>query len=217
LIKIKSFVFNYFSENTFIIWDDVLKECAVIDPGMSDAAEQNSFDEFIECNKLTPRYLINTHCHIDHILGCGYVKIKYNSEYFAPEKDLILLENARMQAGMFGLTIANPPKPDNFITEDLILELAETKLEFLFTPGHTPGEYCIYLRDQKICITGDVLFREGIGRTDLWGGNYSLLTESIKQKLFTLPDEVTIYPGHGELSTIGYEKKYNPFLIANDQ
>jgi len=214
LIKIKKFVFNYFSENTFILWDDELKECAVIDPGISDSAEQNTFDEFVSSNKLIVKYLINTHCHIDHILGCSYVKTKYNTEYFAPEKDLVLLENARMQAAMFGLTVDDPPKPDNFITESLSLKLGGTKLEFLFTPGHTPGEYCIYLKNEKICITGDVLFREGIGRTDLWGGNYSLLIESIKQKLFSLPDEVTIYPGHGELSTIGYEKKYNPFLIS---
>jgi len=156
--------------------------------------------------------LINTHCHIDHILGCRFIKEKFNPVYYAPEKDIPLLEHASDQAQMFNITISVPPKPDELITEKTGLYLGKSKLSFLFTPGHTPGEYCIYLELEKICITGDVLFNESIGRTDLWGGDYNNLINSIKSKLFVLPDDITIYPGHGEESTIGHEKQYNPFI-----
>jgi glyoxylase-like metal-dependent hydrolase (beta-lactamase superfamily II) len=113
---------------------------------------------------------------------------------------------------MFSLSIEQPPLPDKIINEQTELYLGKSRLNFLFTPGHTPGEVCIYLKDEKICITGDVLFKEGIGRTDLWGGDYDTLINSIHLKLLSLPDETKIYPGHGEKSTIGDEKINNPFL-----
>jgi glyoxylase-like metal-dependent hydrolase (beta-lactamase superfamily II) len=212
MLKIKNFVFNYFAENTILIWDEDSKESAVIDPGMSTKDEEKIFDDFLINNDLQLNYLINTHCHIDHILGCEYIKTKYGVDYYAPEKDIILLKNASTQAQMFGLNLNDPPEPDKLITEKTKLTLGNSKLEFLFTPGHTPGEFCIYLKDEKICVTGDVLFKEGIGRTDLWGGDYNTLINSIEQKLFTLPDDVKIYPGHGDPSTIGHEKQNNPFL-----
>jgi glyoxylase-like metal-dependent hydrolase (beta-lactamase superfamily II) len=117
------------------------------------------------------------------------------------------------QAKMFGIQIKQSPNPDKFITDETILTLGEIKPKFLFTPGHTPGEYSIYFEEDKICITGDVLFKEGIGRTDLWGGNYDTLIESIRTQLLTLPEDTVIYPGHGEDSTISDEIKLNPFLI----
>ncbi len=212
MIKVKNFVFNYFAENTIILWDEDSREAAVVDPGISTKEEQKVFDDFLNEKNLQLKYLINTHCHIDHILGCGYIKTKYNVEYYAPEKDMILLENASTQAEMFGLNFDEPPQPDNFITKETILTLGNSNLKFLFTPGHTAGEFCIYLEDEKICITGDVLFKEGIGRTDLWGGDYDSLINSIQEKLFSLPDDVKIFPGHGESSTIGNEKQNNPFL-----
>ncbi len=212
MIKIETFVFNLFSENTFVVWDEETKKAAVIDPGMSSLSEEELLGDFISKNDLKIKYLINTHCHIDHILGCNFVKEKYNPQYLIPEKDIPLLQNGKMQASAFGVDFKEPPKPDMFITEEEELNLGETKIKFLFTPGHTPGEYCIYFEEEKICITGDVLFREGIGRTDLWGGNYDQLIRSIEEKLFTLPGEVTIYPGHGEPSTIDHELKNNPFL-----
>jgi glyoxylase-like metal-dependent hydrolase (beta-lactamase superfamily II) len=129
-----------------------------------------------------------------------------------PELDLSLLHDAQTQASAFNLKLKTPPPHDNTITDDLVLYLGDKKLEFLFTPGHTPGEYCIYLKDEKICITGDVLFKGGIGRTDLWGGDYQTLLNSITTKLFTLPDDIVIYPGHGENSKIGIEKTTNPFF-----
>ncbi len=213
MIKIETFVFNLFSENTFVVWDEETKEAAVIDPGTSSLSEEELLEDFISKNDLKIKYLINTHCHIDHILGCNFVKEKYNPQFLIPEKDVPLLQNGKAQASAFGVDYKEPPKPDGFITEEKELQLGETKIKFLFTPGHTPGEYCIYFEEDKICITGDVLFREGIGRTDLWGGDYNRLIRSIETKLFTLPGDVKIYPGHGEPSTINHEMKNNPFLV----
>ncbi len=202
-----------FSENTIIIWDDESRDAAIVDPGTSSSTEENELLSFISSKDLRIKYLINTHCHIDHILGCSFVKEKFNPVYYAPELDLPLLDNAQHQAQMFDLDIDQPPIPDKLITEQTEIMIGESKLQFLFTPGHTPGEFCIYIGEEKICVTGDVLFKESIGRTDLWGGNYETLLNSIHEKLFLLPDDVIIYPGHGEPSTIGYEKQNNPFLV----
>jgi glyoxylase-like metal-dependent hydrolase (beta-lactamase superfamily II) len=212
MLVVKSFVYNMFSENTFVIWDEASKESAIIDPGCSTEDEEQKLDKYVSENKLIVKYLINTHCHIDHILGCKFVKEKYNPDFYAPEKDLPFIKRAEVQAAAFGLDIDNPPLPDKFLSEDLSLNLGKSILYFLFTPGHTTGEYCIYFKKEAICVTGDVLFKNSIGRTDLWGGDYNTLISSIEHKLFTLPDNVIIYPGHGESSKIGVEKRENPFL-----
>jgi len=212
-MKIKKFTFNPFMENTFVVWDEQSHEAAVVDPGMNDEQEEREFKSFIEENSLDIKYLINTHCHIDHILGCRFVKEKYNPVYYIPEKDLPLYDNADKQAEMFGVTLGKLPKIDKYLTEDERIILGNESFSNLFTPGHTPGEFSLYFDESKFCITGDVLFREGIGRTDLYGGDYKTLIESIKFKLFSLPDDILIYPGHGDESTIGYEKLHNPFLV----
>ena len=212
MIKIKNFTFNLFAENTLVIWDDNSLESAIVDPGSSNSAEEKILEEFISSQKLKVKYLINTHCHIDHILGCRFVKEKYNPLYLVSELDLPLLKNAQKQADAFDIKMEDPPLPDQFINEETIIKLGESVGKFIFTPGHSPGEFCIYFKEEKLCITGDVLFNEGIGRTDLWGGDYKTLIDSIESKLFKLPDDVKIYPGHGETSTIGHEKFNNPFL-----
>jgi len=212
MVKLKKFVFNPFNENTFVVWDDHTKDSAVIDPGCSDEVEENELSEFIRNNDLNPKYLINTHCHLDHIWGCKFVKEKYNPEYLIPEDDLILLKNAASQASLYNVQFNEPPEPNNFISETLKLNLGESPVEFLFTPGHTPGEFCLYFPNENFCIVGDVIFKDSIGRTDLWGGDYNTLIDSITEKLLSLNDEVVIYPGHGEESTIGRERVMNPFL-----
>jgi len=212
LIQIQKFTFNIFSENTFILWDDESRESAVVDPGCSDISEEKDLENFIIDNNLKVKYLINTHCHIDHILGCEFIKKKFNPIYFAPELDTPLIENASMQASFVGIDFSISILPDEYLSEEKILYLGKMGLSFLFTPGHTPGEYCIYIPSIKTCITGDVLFFDSIGRTDLWEGNYDVLIKSINEKLLSLPNETMIYPGHGEVSTIGREKKLNPFL-----
>ena len=212
MIQIKKFTFNLFSENTFVLWDDESLESAIVDPGCSDSSEENELENFITDNNLKVKYLINTHCHIDHILGCEFVKNKYNPAYYAPELDIPLLQNAKMQASFVGMDFSISILPDEYLTENKNLYLGKSELSFLFTPGHTPGEFCIYINDIKSCISGDVLFFDSIGRTDLWGGNYDTLMKSINEKLLTLPDDTKIYPGHGESSTISREKNLNPFL-----
>ncbi|RPI61973.1 MAG: MBL fold metallo-hydrolase [Ignavibacteriales bacterium] len=212
MIQIQKFTFNLFSENTFVLWDDESKECAIVDPGCSDLSEEQILESFIIENNLKTKYLINTHCHIDHILGCEFVKNKFNPIYLAPELDIPLIQNANMQASFVGMEFSISLLPDELLSEDKNLVLGDLELTFLFTPGHTPGEFCIYIPSIRTCITGDVLFFDSIGRTDLWGGNYDVLIKSINEKLLSLPDETIIYPGHGESSTIGREKKLNPFL-----
>jgi glyoxylase-like metal-dependent hydrolase (beta-lactamase superfamily II) len=212
-MNIKKFTFNPFMENSFVVWDKKTHEAAVIDPGMSNEVEELEIKSFIEENSLDIKYLINTHCHIDHILGCRFVKENYNPVYYIPEKDLPLYDNADKQAEMFGVTMGKLPKIDRYLTEDERIILGSESFSNLFTPGHTPGEFSLYFDESQFCITGDVLFREGIGRTDLYGGDYNTLIESIKTKLFSLPDDILIYPGHGDESTIGYEKLHNPFLV----
>jgi glyoxylase-like metal-dependent hydrolase (beta-lactamase superfamily II) len=212
MLEVKKFIFSPFLENTYVAWYKRSKEAVIIDPGCSNDDEENELKEFIEKNGISVLYLINTHCHIDHILGCRFVKENFNPVFYIPEKDKVLLENSETQSAMFGLKIKKPPSPDNYITEQTQLKPPFDTLKFLYTPGHTEGEYCLYFPYELICFTGDVLFKGSIGRTDLWGGNYESLINSIKNILFPLPDEVQIYPGHGEESTIAWEKKGNPFF-----
>jgi hydroxyacylglutathione hydrolase len=200
-------MFGPFQENTYLIWDEITNESAVIDPGCYNETEETNLDNFITSRNLSVKYLLCTHCHIDHLIGCSFIKKKYNPLFYVPEQDLPLLHNADKQADAFNLKLNTPPPPDGFISEDLQLNLGQKKITFIYTPGHTPGEFCIYLKEDNICVTGDVLFKGNIGRTDLWGGNYDNLIQSITDKLFTLPENVIIFPGHGENSTIGEEKK----------
>jgi glyoxylase-like metal-dependent hydrolase (beta-lactamase superfamily II) len=212
MLNIEKFVFSPFAENTYVVWDEKSLEGIIIDPGCVDNDEEEKLSGFISKNKIQVKKLINTHCHIDHVFGNAFVKEKYNCKYLVPEKDLELLNHMKEQADAFGVSINPSPQPDNFITEESELKIGDETGKYIFTPGHTPGEYCIYFEESNFCISGDVLFKEGIGRTDLWGGNFKTLIYSIRNQLFLLPDETVIYPGHGEKSTIGYEKKYNPFL-----
>jgi glyoxylase-like metal-dependent hydrolase (beta-lactamase superfamily II) len=212
MLNIKRFTFNPFAENSYIVWDSETNDAAVVDPGCYDHEERNEIGNFIKSNSLKLKYLILTHCHLDHIFGSCYIKTNFDVTYYAPEEDLPLLKQASQQASMFGLEILEICLPDKFIKDDLELNLGKIKIEFLFTPGHTPGGYCLYFRDQNICITGDVLFDGSIGRTDLPGGNYDQIIKSVREKLLVLPEDTKVYPGHGEMTTIGKEKKYNPFL-----
>jgi glyoxylase-like metal-dependent hydrolase (beta-lactamase superfamily II) len=212
MLEIKKIVFGPFQENTYILWDNISRESAVIDPGCVSEQEEKIIESFISDNKLIVKYLIATHCHLDHVAGCAFIKAKYNPEYYIPEEDLPLHQNVAQQAAAFRITMKTPPDPDKFITEETSLLLGKNKLEFIHTPGHTPGGYCIYMREDNKCITGDTLFNDSIGRTDLWGGDYEMLINSIVNKLFVLPVNTEIFPGHGEKSTIGREKNESPFF-----
>lgn len=211
-MNINKFVFNDFCENTFIIWDEVSREAAIIDPGCNDTNEEEELDRFISVNNLKVKYLFNTHGHIDHVLGNHFVKTKYNPEFWFPKEDLFILEKLDEIGKNYGIKTTTSPLPDKYFEEIVELTLGESVIKPMFTPGHSPGEFCLYVSESSFCITGDVLFCEGIGRTDLWGGDFNTLENSIKSKLFVLPDETTIYPGHGPESTIKHEKENNPFL-----
>lgn len=213
MIQVKTFHFNPFYENTYVVLDEETKESVIIDPGCHGEKEEKALGNFIETAGLKIKYLFNTHCHIDHVLGNNFVINKYNPEFYLPEGDLHLLKNIQIQGDLYGIRIEEPILSDKFLNEKLKLKIGGIVIEFLLTPGHSPGEFCILFRNEKVCFSGDVLFYESIGRTDLWGGNYNQIIDSIKTKLFTLEDEVVIYPGHGETTTIKHEKENNPFFM----
>jgi len=211
-MEINQITFNPFQENTFILWDET-KECIIIDPGCYEKNEKEYLSNFIESNNLKPVKLINTHCHIDHILGNKFVSEKWKIDLYMNKKDLPLLEGAGDIAKMYGFeNYKGSPYPKYFLEEGDILEFGESKLEILFTPGHAPGHICLYNKEDKFIVSGDVLFNGGIGRTDLPGGNYDTLINSIKTKLLCLQDDTEVFCGHGPSTSIGKERLDNPFL-----
>ncbi len=211
-MKIKKLTLSPFQENTYVVWDEETSEAIIIDPSCLSENEEAELKTVITENNLNVKYLFNTHGHLDHIFGNAFVKETFNPIHYAPEIDMPLFDRAVEQAEGFGLTMKVSPKPDKYFDESIPLYIGKTEIKFLFTPGHTPGEFCILFPTENICISGDVLFKESIGRTDLWQGNYNTLMNSIKTKLLVLPEETIIYPGHGESSTIKYEIEHNPFL-----
>jgi len=208
---VQSFVNNPYQENTYILFDDS-GACAIIDPGMETASEQNAVVNFIKANSLTPVLLLNTHCHIDHVLGNKFIFDQYGLKPKFHEGELPLLEAVPAYAPSMGIRYELSPLPDEYLPETGTITFGNTTLRLIFAPGHSPAHLCFYDSQGELLIGGDVLFRNSIGRTDLPGGNFSQLIENIEQKLFALPDDCTVYPGHGPETTIGYEKANNPFL-----
>jgi hydroxyacylglutathione hydrolase len=212
MIEIKKFIFGAFSENTYVVFDTETKEALILDPGNMDPYEDRIICDFIDNNHLKLKYIIATHSHIDHLLGVKTLKSCYGSMFLAPEADMPLLLNIDQQGALFGLEVDTPPQPDGYISGSTEIKLGDYTAKFIFTPGHTPGEHCLYFENDGILFSGDVLFKDSIGRTDLWGGSYELLLDSISEKLLKLPGNVTVYPGHGDQTSIAYERKNNPFI-----
>lgn len=217
MIRIKKFVFNPFAENTFVLWDEDTLEAAVIDPGCFNEIEERELKNFIDTQKLKVKHLLNTHCHIDHILGCNFISKEYSPVYSVPELDIPLLNAGAQQASAFGIKLKEPLKPDVLLNEESEILIGKNKAKILFTPGHTAGELCFYFDESKTLIAGDVLFQGSIGRTDLWGGDLKTLLHSIRTKLFSLPGNTIVFPGHGSETTIDEEKTYNPFFTVSEQ
>ncbi len=207
---IKQFVFNAFSENTYVVYDDT-KECIVIDPGCYEPDEKELLKKYIEDNDLIVKMLINTHCHIDHVLGNNFVKNEYGVELTIHKLDLETLKANEVVAPMYGFQGFEFAEADNFIEEGEKIKFGNSYFDVIFVPGHSRGHIALINEEEKICIGGDVLFRQSVGRTDLPGGDFDTLMDSIKNKLFRLADDMTVYCGHGADTSIGYEKKYNPF------
>lgn len=213
-IRIKKFIFNDFQENTYVVYNKKGR-AFIFDPGNSTPAEDQFLFDFISDQNLTPVALINTHCHIDHILGNKAVIDKYKIPFWAPDGEQMVLRSGKVTATMYGLSYQESPEPDIWIDPDHSITLDDDKKEewiLLSAPGHSPASMVFYMPKSRFAIAGDVLFRESIGRTDLPGGNHDLLLNNIREKLYSLPDDTVIYPGHGPETTIGYEKKNNPFV-----
>lgn len=211
MIHIKSFVCNPYRENTYILYDDA-GDAAIIDPGMYGPSEEKKVSEFIQAEGLTPHLLLNTHCHIDHVLGNRYIFDHYGLLPQFHEGEVPQLMEVQNYAPQMGIRYEISPVADTFLPASGTVTFGRQQLEIIFAPGHAPAHLCFYNKRDKFLIGGDVLFRNSIGRTDLPGGNHQQLLASITRELYTLPDETLVYPGHGPETTIGHEKNSNPFI-----
>lgn len=212
MLKIKSFTFNPFEENTYVISDET-SECIILDPGCYSIEEKREIENYIFSNKLKPVKILLTHAHIDHILGNNFITGKYGIPIQMSSIEIALLKAAPEYGRMWGIEAEPSPDPELFVQDGIDIKFGETVLKTIFTPGHSPGSFSYYHVDTKNLFSGDVLFMQSIGRTDLPGGDYDTLIRSIKEKLFRLYDEVIVYSGHGPFTTIGSERRHNPFLI----
>lgn len=212
MLQVKSFTFNDFYENTYLLFDET-KECVIIDPGCNNESEKSLLSNFITENELTPIHLLNTHCHIDHILGNKYVADTYGLTLVSHKGEIPVLEFGSQTAAMYHIPYEKSPNIEIFVDEGDVISFGNTTLDIIFTPGHSPASISFYHKESNILIAGDVLFQGSIGRTDLPGGNFEVLIRMIKSKFLTLPDETIVYPGHGEHTNIGIEKRTNPFLV----
>ncbi|MEJ7779314.1 MAG: MBL fold metallo-hydrolase [Daejeonella sp.] len=211
MIDIQSFVCNPYQENTYLLYDDSL-ECVIIDPGMYDGDEQNSVLKCIAENKLKPVLLLNTHCHIDHVLGNKFIYDTYGLLPQFHKGEEPVLNAVVAYAPQMGIRYEVSPLPEVYLPESGSISFGNSELELIFAPGHSPAHLCFYNKESNILVGGDVLFYRSIGRTDLPGGNHNQLISNIREKLFTLPDDCRVYPGHGQSTIIGSEKQFNPFL-----
>lgn len=212
-MEIVKFVFNPIQENTYIVWDES-KECIIIDAGNMSAREDRVLADFIEEQGLKPVLAVNTHCHFDHILGVEFLKMTYGVKFAASSADLDLLKSGRASGAMFGMELGALPEEIDIDLANLDeIKFGNTTLRVIATPGHSKGCVSLLHEESKSLFTGDTLFRESIGRTDLPGGDYPTIMQSIIKKILPLGDEVVVYPGHGDKSNIGHESLYNPFVV----
>lgn len=211
MLHIKTFTFNPYQENTYLLYNDS-GNCAIIDPGMYGSNEEKIFRTFIDENNLTPKLLLNTHCHVDHVLGNNFVHETYGLLAKFHEGEIPVLMEVQNYAPQVGFRYDPAPIGEEFLTENDTIQIGEDQLTIIYAPGHSPAHLCFYSEAQGFLIGGDVLFKNSIGRTDLPGGNHQQLLDNIKQKLYTLPDITVVYPGHGPMTTIGEEKRTNPFV-----
>jgi len=214
MIQVKQLILNPFQENTYIVFDET-GEAVIIDAGCYTPNDVEQVKKFVENKNLKIKYLITTHGHIDHILGIDSLKNLYNVECLAHGDDIPLVQTSPSHALMFGLVLEKAPIIDRTIKDGDTISFGNSSFEVIHTPGHSKGGVCYFSSKQKILFSGDTLFRGSIGRTDLMGGSYETLIDSINNKIFKLGDEVVVYPGHGDSTTIEYEKQNNPFLLVN--
>jgi hydroxyacylglutathione hydrolase len=211
MIQIKKFTFNPVQENTLVVYDETC-ECVIIDAGCFFENERQELDRFISEKSLKPIKLINTHCHFDHIMGITHCRIKYKIPFEIHPAEASLIDQASAHGDLFGIPMEPVDAADVFFHHGDIINFGNSRLKVIAAPGHSPGGVAFHHEEQGILIAGDILFYGSIGRTDLPGGSYEMLIGNIKSNLLTLPDETKVYCGHGPETTIGFEKKNNPFL-----
>ncbi len=211
MIKIKIFVFNPFQENTYLLYDET-GEAVIIDPGCSTEEEEEILISFLKDHNIKLKHLLNTHSHIDHILGNQFISDQFKLPLKSHKDDEFLIKNAKESGAVFGIKIDTPPLPEKYLDEGMQIKFGNSVLDIVHTPGHSPGSLVFYNKNEKFMIVGDVLFNHSIGRTDLPGGSYDVLVDSIVRKLFPLGDDMDVYSGHGSPTTIGQERISNPFL-----
>jgi hydroxyacylglutathione hydrolase len=214
MLKVKAFVFSPVQENTYVVYNEE-KLCCVIDPGCYFSSERKELLSFIQDNGLTPKYLLNTHCHLDHVFGNKFIADTFHLLLHIHELETGVLAYAPVSGEQWNLPFEKYSDKLVYLAEGDVIRLGADELKVLFTPGHSPGHICFYAEADGFIVSGDVLFRGSIGRTDLPGGNFETLEKSIMDKLYVLPDNVTVYSGHGESTTIGYEKKHNAYVAVN--
>lgn len=211
-MHIKVFINNPWQENTYLLYDET-GEAVIIDCGCYNDDEKERIKSFLSENKLKLVKLLNTHLHIDHVFGNSFINEEFGLKTIAEKSDNYLVEEAPRYAAMLGLQgIEAPPAVGEFISDGDVVSFGNTELKVIHTPGHTPGGVCYYCENAKVIFVGDSLFEGSIGRTDLPGGNYDDLINSLKSKVIVLDEDVKVYSGHGQSSTIRYEKHTNPFL-----
>jgi glyoxylase-like metal-dependent hydrolase (beta-lactamase superfamily II) len=211
MLKIKVFTFSPIQENTYVVYNEK-KECIIIDPGCYSTEEKEELKTFIDKSELLPKWLVNTHCHLDHVFGNKFIAEAYNLTLHLHPKEELVLQFAPTSGLMYEMPFDNYQGEFIFLNEGDTIILGDDKLEIIHVPGHSPGSICFYCKSQNFIIGGDVLFNGSIGRTDLPMGDHQSLITGIKQKLFVLPDDVIVHSGHGRDTTIGAEKKFNPFV-----
>lgn len=211
MFQIKAFTFNPVQENTYLLYNEY-NECIIIDPGCYFDSEKEELKSFINLNKFEPKILLNTHCHLDHVFGNKFIAEEYKITLKTHPSEKPILEMAPASGLMFNLPFDNYQGEVIYLEEGDKIFLRDDQLEVIHVPGHSPGSICFYCEKQQFIIGGDVLFQNSIGRTDLPFGSQEDLLRNIRGKLFKLPDEVKVYPGHGPSTTIGAEKKENPYL-----
>jgi hydroxyacylglutathione hydrolase len=209
---VHSFVFSPFQENTYVVADDATGEAVVIDPGCYEQHEKEELARFIEEKKLKIKYLLLTHAHLDHVFGCAFVKRKYSVKLYLHEKDLPIFNDVPNRMAMFGLRGYDPTEVDEYLHEGEQINFGNTTFDIVFVPGHAPGHVAFINHAERYVIGGDVLFRRSVGRTDLPYGDFETLENSIRTQFYTLPDDYKVYAGHMEPTTIGQEKRSNPFV-----
>lgn len=211
MMEIASFVMNEFQENTYIVFDET-RECVVVDPGCFRPSEQQAIKQFVAENNLKPVALLNTHCHVDHVLGNTFVADTFRIPLYMHEKELFTYDDTARWTALFGIPPLERPEQTVFISEKDEIVFGKSTLRIAFTPGHSIGSVSFYNLEEQFALVGDVIFRESIGRTDLAGGNFETLMNSIQSQVMIWPDEMRLLSGHGYETTVGYERKFNPFL-----